>query len=75
MRPLGPLTVTVLATSMVWWFDLAAYGIKVVGRVECGLPDVSVGRWFPLGDLPDMTVTAGLVTLVRLTPSWKAYPG
>ena len=65
LRPLGPLTVTTLAISLVWGFNLAADDIKIVGHVKGGLPDVSIGRWTqPIADLADMTTTAALVTIV-----------
>ncbi|KAK9834618.1 hypothetical protein WJX74_005849 [Apatococcus lobatus] len=70
LRPLGPLTVTFLAIGLVWGFDLAADGIKVVGRVKGGLPDVSICRWIqPVADMADMTTTAALVTIVGLMES------
>lgn len=49
----------------MWGFGLAADGIKVVGHVKGGLPDVSIDRWTqPIADMADMTTTAALVTIV-----------
>ena len=65
LRPLGPLTVTTLAIGLVWGFDLAADGIKVVGHVKGGLPDVSIDRWIqPIAGMADMATTAASVTIV-----------
>lgn len=37
----GALLVVVISTSIVWFFELAQFGVKIVGAVPAGLPEMS----------------------------------
>ncbi|MET7451970.1 sulfate permease [Streptomyces sp. NPDC005574] len=61
----GPLVTVVLATASVVVFDLdGRYGLKVIGTVPSGLPDVAVPD---LGELPHLVLPALGVLLVAYT--------
>lgn len=65
-RPLpGPLLAVVLGTAAVVMFDLDdRYGIKVIGKVPSGLPDLALPD---LGDLPRLVLPALGVLIVAYT--------
>eukprot|EP00951_Prasinocladus_malaysianus_P000058 scaffold455_cov45-Prasinocladus_malaysianus.AAC.1 len=65
MRPLGPLTVTVISIALVYGLRLDLNpGVKVVGNISGGLPPVTVQHWFPMPYFSDLITVAITMTAV-----------
>ena len=62
----GPLMAVVGATIVVWAFDLASHGVKVVGPVPSGLPSVHAPV-VHLNDLRDLIGPAASVLIIAFS--------
>jgi MFS superfamily sulfate permease-like transporter len=70
MRPLGPLTVTVLSILLVWAARLdVSPGVKIVGHIPAGLPPMTVDLWFPMPYFEALMPVAITMTAVGLMES------
>eukprot|EP01025_Chloroclados_australasicus_P052553 TRINITY_DN612_c0_g2_i2.p2 TRINITY_DN612_c0_g2~~TRINITY_DN612_c0_g2_i2.p2 ORF type:complete len:667 (-),score=99.60 TRINITY_DN612_c0_g2_i2:54-2054(-) len=69
LRPIGPLTVSIISIILVVVFKLDRKGIAVVGDIPQGLPPVSVDLWFPIEQLEEMAKIGALIMIVGLMES------
>ncbi|GFR50731.1 hypothetical protein Agub_g12988 [Astrephomene gubernaculifera] len=69
LRPLGPITVCIIALCAVYIGHVDQKGIKVIGSIQKGLPAPTVGWWSPMPDFLDLLPIAVVVMLVDLLES------
>lgn len=63
----APVTAVVVTTAIAWYFDLGALGVKLVGEVPSGLPDISLPSMDPdiWGTLLPAAILISLVGFVE----------
>eukprot|EP01023_Acetabularia_acetabulum_P017954 TRINITY_DN19038_c0_g1_i2.p1 TRINITY_DN19038_c0_g1~~TRINITY_DN19038_c0_g1_i2.p1 ORF type:complete len:768 (-),score=144.29 TRINITY_DN19038_c0_g1_i2:2692-4830(-) len=69
LRPVGPLTVSVISIVLVLAFKLDEKGIAVVGDIPKGLPPISIDLWFPIKEFDGLIKIAVLIMIVGLMES------
>lgn len=69
MRPLGPLTVTVVSIVLTYTLDLEAQGIPIVGHIPKGLPTFTTDEWTPISRLDQLWVVVVSITIVGFMES------
>ena len=69
LRPLGPISVCVIALCAVYIGNVDEKGIKIIGSIQKGLPSPTVGWWGPMPDFVKLFPIAIVVMLVDLLES------
>eukprot|EP00980_Cylindrotheca_fusiformis_P030104 scaffold24377_cov132-Cylindrotheca_fusiformis.AAC.2 len=69
MRPLGPLTVTVVSIILTYALDLESEGIPIVGHIPKGLPSFTTDEWTPISKLDQLWVVVVSITIVGFMES------
>ncbi|KAG2497041.1 hypothetical protein HYH03_005043 [Edaphochlamys debaryana] len=69
LRPLGPISVCIIALCAVYIGHVDKMGIKVIGSIPAGLPTPTVGWWAPMPDFVDLIPIAIVVMVVDLLES------
>ncbi|KAG2433274.1 hypothetical protein HXX76_008342 [Chlamydomonas incerta] len=69
LRPLGPISVCIIALCAVYIGHVDQKGIKIIGSIKKGLPTPTVGWWTPMPDFVDLIPIALVVMLVDLLES------
>lgn len=67
---MGPISVATLSIALVYLFQLEQRaGIAVVGSITGGLPQLTVDWWLPMSSLPQLVITAIVISFVSLLES------
>jgi sulfate transporter 4 len=69
MRPLGPLTVTVVTIVLTVTLNLQDEGIPIVGYIPKGLPSFTGNLWTPIPNLNQLWVVVVSITIVGFMES------
>ncbi|KXZ46976.1 hypothetical protein GPECTOR_39g470 [Gonium pectorale] len=69
LRPLGPISVCIIALCAVYIGHVDKKGIRTIGTIKKGLPPPTVGWWTPMPDFLKLLPIAIVVMLVDLLES------
>jgi len=61
MRALGPIFVSIIAMILVYTLDLDNKGIRIVGTIPAGLPDITIAHWTPIASELWITVVSMVI--------------
>lgn len=69
LRAVGPILVSIVSMILVYTLDLNTRGIKIVGPMPAGLPNVTIQDWLPLPDLADLLLIVISMVIVGFVQS------